>query len=313
MKDEILHRYLYGQVTEEEKQQVLEWLDAAPEAHTAELGRLHYLCSAVDHYNLQRRSSRIDGWSLRRVSRYAVGIAASVALLFGVWHISHLNAYKDISSRVAVLSTSAGEHLKVTLEDGTTVWLNAQTVLEYPPVFEKGIRAVKLSGEAMFEVQHDAKRPFVVETFSSKIEVLGTKFNVLADKERNQFMTTLVEGRVKVTNLLNPSEILMMQPYDVVELIGGSLCKKQTADFRDLCWTEGLLRIKKMPFDELMARFEKAYDVKIVYNRSTLPQINVQSGEIRISDGVDYALHVLQQVADFTYERDEAQNVIVIR
>ena len=63
-----------------------------------------------------------------------------------------------------------------------------------------------------------------------------------------------------------------------------------------------------------MSTFERAFDVKIEIKRKTMPQINVMSGEIRISDGVDYALHVLQMVStEFTYARDEKTNVIVIR
>ena len=63
-----------------------------------------------------------------------------------------------------------------------------------------------------------------------------------------------------------------------------------------------------------MSIFERAFDVQIKLERTTMPQINVMSGEIRISDGVDYALHVLQQVSsEFTYTHDEKTNVIVIR
>ena len=68
-----------------------------------------------------------------------------------------------------------------------------------------------------------------------------------------------------------------------------------------------------MPFDQLMQRFEKAYSIKITIDRNTLPEIDLQSGKIRVSDGIDYALHVLQQVADFTYSHDEEENEIVIR
>lgn len=314
MKDELLYRYLYGRTTEAENAQVLAWLDADPN-RIAELNRIHYVCSAVDYFS-PRPAATVKSakrGSLRRIARYTATAAASVVLLLGAWHLGNRNTFLKVSSRITTLEIPAGQHLKVTLEDGTDVWLNAGSKLEYPPVFEKNIRHVRICGEALFEVEHDADRPFVVETFASKIEVLGTRFNVLADKQRNQFSTTLVEGHVKITSLRNPSETFYMEPYDVVSLVGGSLYKTHTANFKDLCWTEGLIHIKKMPFDELMARFEKAYDVKILIERSSLPEIRVMSGEIRVSDGIDYAMHVLQQVADFTYVRDEKNNVIVIR
>ena len=204
--------------------------------------------------------------------------------------------------------------MQMALADGTLVHLNAGTTLEYPVVFSHKDRRVKLTGEALFEVAHDAKHPFIVETFATDIQVLGTKFNVLADSENGLFSTTLVEGRVKVTSRKDPAESIILQPNDRVVLEHGRLYKERVPDFDDLCWTEGLIHLKKMPFDELMAIFERAFDVRIEIERETLPQINVMSGEVRISDGVDYALHVVQLVSTgFTYTRDEKSNVIMIR
>lgn len=310
MNKDLLTRYLYGDVSEEEKQQILDWLDADPEKHTAEMAGLHYAFLAEEIYGKPAHF----GWgTLKRLGRYVGAVAASVAVMLGVWHLSGRHAYREMSAHPITLETPAGQRISMQLPDGTHVQLNAGTKLEYPQVFAKGIRRVKLSGEAMFDVRHDAQRPFVVETFASEIEVLGTRFNVLSDEQNARFSTTLVEGHVRVRSLLDPSQVLTMQPNDMVELVGGNLRRTTTQDFRDLCWTEGLIHIKRMPFDELMQRFEKAYSVKITLDRETLPEIDLQSGKIRISDGIDYAMHVLQQVADFSYVHDEEKNEIVIR
>ena len=314
MKDEVLYRYLYGEATEKEKMEVLEWLDADPKNHPIELSKIHYVCTALEYHRpAEQEMKGAYGGTKWRIMRIVSGVAASVAVLVGVWFLSDLNTQKNISQRTESVEVPAGQYFSIRLEDGSKVWLNAGTKLEYPVVFEKGVRNVKLSGEAMFEVEHDAKRPFIVETFSSRIEVLGTKFNVIADADQQLFVTTLVEGSVRVTDLNDPASTFDMKPYDVVQLLGGHLYKTNTTDFKDLCWTEGLIRIKKMPFKDLMARFEKAYNVKIDVERQTMPEIRVKSGEIRISDGVDYALQVLQQVSDFTYYRNEEMNVIVIK
>lgn len=310
MDQEVLYRYLYGKATDEEQQQVLDWLDSDPEKHMAEINSIHYLELAAQVYG---DPAMLGGGRLRRLVRYTMVAAASIGLLFGVWHFGGRNAYREVSSRIARLETPAGQRMNVTLEDGTVVQLNAGTILEYPPVFAGNTRWVKLSGEALFEVQHDAQRPFVVETFACDVEVLGTKFNVQADKANNRFSTTLVEGSVQVRNRLDTTPVITLQPHDMVELVGSKLCKTRTEDFRDLCWTEGLIHIKSMPFDDLMAYFEKVYNVKIVINRPTLPKIELRSGKVRISDGVDYALQVLQQVSDFTYIHDEDDNLIEIK
>ena len=313
MKDEVLYRYLYGKATETEKQDVLEWLDADPKNHPIELSKLHYVCTALEYHRPAAPAEGANRGRMWKIMRAVSGVAASVAILVGVWFLSDMNTQKTFSQRTEAVEVPAGQYFSIRLEDGTKVWLNAGTKLEYPAVFEKGVRNVKLSGEAMFEVEHDAKRPFIVETFSSRIEVLGTKFNVIADECHQLFKTTLVEGSVRVTDLKDPTDTFDMKPYDVVQLLNGRLFKTNTPDFKDLCWTEGLIRIKRMPFQDLMARFEKAYNVKICIDRATMPEIRVKSGEIRISDGIEYALQVLQQVSDFTYHRNEETNLIVIK
>ena len=250
---------------------------------------------------------------MQKIIRYTVGIAAVTMLIAGGYYVSKMQFINSLSEQYTTIFIPAGQQMRMSLADGSQVQLNSGAKIEYPVVFSNKSRIVKLSGEAMFDVVHDAKRPFIVETFATKIQVHGTKFNVLADKSRNYFSTTLVEGTIQVTNNSNPQETLFMKPYDVVVLADGQLYKKHTDNLRDLGWVEGLIHIKKMPFDELMATFERVFDVKIIIEREELPEINVKDGEIRISDGVEYALHVLQQISDFTYERDLTSNVIVIK
>lgn len=80
-----------------------------------------------------------------------------------------------------------GQRLKLTLPDGTGVQLNSGSVIEYPSVFGKDVRRIRLSGEAMFDVTHNEEQPFVVETFASDIRVLGTRFNVVANENASDF------------------------------------------------------------------------------------------------------------------------------
>lgn len=310
MDKELLYRYLYGDLTDQEEQQVLDWLDSDPEKHLAEINLIHFTeLSAQVHGD----PAMFTIGKFRWVLRYTLMAAASVVALLGVWHLSDRHAYREMSSHVAKLENPAGQRMNFTFEDGTQVWLNADSRIEYPSVFAGNVRRVKLRGEAIFEVEHDKDRPFIVETFASEVEVLGTKFSVEADEEHNRFCAMLMEGSVQIRSRLAPAQSITMQPKDRIELIDGKLHKSQVADFRELCWTEGIIYIKKMPFDELMRRLERAYNVNITIERDTLPEIEVRSGKIRISEGIDYALQMLQKVSDFTYRYDEENNRIVIR
>ena len=197
------------------------------------------------------------------------------------------------------------------LQDGTHVWLNAGTKFEYPPVFLGGERRVKIDGEALFEVTHDAKRPFIVETYAYDVEVLGTKFNVIAQKARNSFSTALLQGKVKVTDHRANEEILMNES-EIVEYIGGSLQKSHLRGDDPYCWTKGLVSVDNLTFDELMQKFEQMYGVEIVIDRKELPKLHFKTGKFRVSDGIDHALTVLQASSGFNYERNQETGVIRI-
>lgn len=309
MKEDLLYRYISGKTSEKEDEEILAWLDSDPEGHIGELNRIRYICQAADCCEPRRKRVL----PLRRILRRMFEAAACAAMLAGVWYISELFTYNSITNRTIVTEVPAGQYINITLEDGTTVWLNADTRLEYPAVFGKKSREVYLSGEAIFDVAHDESRPFVVNTFVSEIEVLGTKFNVYADERDNRFSTTLVEGHVKVSNLHNPTETYYMNPHDVVMLKNGHFYKTFVADFDDMAWTKGLIHLKSMPFNELMNIFERSFDIDIVLCRKDLPRIDVISGDIRISDGIDNAMEILSRISDFTYEYDTASNTIYIK
>lgn len=316
MEQELLFRYFRGETSQEEEERILSWVEASP-ANRAEFRKAHLLFAGLALYAPAPASDTArpkPRRTLLRIARYAVRTAAAVIVMVGAAYFGRIYYHRSLSKQQTLISVPAGQRMQMALADGTLVHLNAGTTLEYPVVFSHKDRRVKLTGEALFEVTHDPSHPFIVETFATDIQVLGTKFNVLADSENGLFSTTLVEGRVKVTSRKDPAESIILQPNDRVVLEHGRLYKERVPDFDDLCWTEGLIHLKKMPFDELMAIFERAFDVRIKIERETMPQINVMNGEIRISDGVDYALHVLQLVSsEFTYTRDEKTNVIVIR
>lgn len=316
MEQELLFRYFRGETSQEEEERILSWVEASP-ANRAEFRKAHLLFAGLALYAPAPASDTArpkPRRTLLRIARYAVRTAAAVIVMVGAAYLGKVVYHHSLAEREMSVFVPAGQRMQVTLADGTHVQLNAGTTLEYPVVFSHKDRRVKLTGEALFEVAHDAKHPFIVETFATDLRVLGTKFNVLADPDNEVFSTTLIEGKVKVTNRNDPAESIIMQPNDMVVLENGRLYKERVSDFADLCWTEGLIHLKKMPFGELMAIFERAFDVRIKIERETMPQINVMNGEIRISDGVDYALHVLQLVSsEFTYTRDEKTNVIVIR
>lgn len=303
-----------GEATSEELEQVARWHSENPEEFQRCANEAHMQIDMMELYGDEIRPMSWIATHWKSVVRITMQAAAVLAVgLFVGGYIGKERTYEMFSEQINTLQVPYGQRLKLTLPDGSSVQLNSGASIEYPSVFKKEFRKVKLSGEAMFEIKHDEEHPFVVETFASDIQVLGTKFNVVADEEHQRFSTALLQGRVRVSNRLDPTQgDIILKPNDIVNLSNGHLFIEPITDPEMLCWTEGLISISGLPFDELMEKFERAFDVRIDIALETLPNIKNVSGKIRVNDGIDRALHILQYTADFSYRKDSETNVVTI-
>ena len=99
------------------------------------------------------------------------------------------------------VNTGTAQRKTIQLPDGTQVWLSPSSLLEFPAVFKSDTREVKLSGEAFFEVAHDAGHPFVITSDNIQTRVLGTSFNIQAYHNQKKIAVMVVTGKVKISNL----------------------------------------------------------------------------------------------------------------
>lgn len=314
MDREVIYRALRGEATPDELEQVARWHAENPEEFQRHVDEVHMQIDMMELYGEEIRPAGRNVGPWRAAVRIALQAAAILAIgLFVGGYIGKEHTYDMLAGQINTLQVPYGQRLKFTLPDGSVVQLNSGAKIEYPAVFHKKLRKVTLSGEAVFDVEHDAKRPFVVETFASNIRVLGTKFNVVADERRQRFSTALLEGRVQITNRLDPAQKdIILNPSDIASLANGHLVIEPITDPEILCWTKGLINISGLPFDELMEKFEQAFDVKINIALEHLPDIRNVSGKIRVNDGIDKALHILQYTADFSYKKNSETNIVTI-
>lgn len=201
-------KYLEGRSSEAEKRKLVKWLDASPD-HVKEFEEIRFVFEMTKIYDSECReflAERSDkpmkvrlGGRLPRIVRRLGGVAAAVVLFFGAGYLTYLHTVNSFSSQYTSLDVPAGQRVDITLADGSRVWLNSGARLEYPVVFGRHERMVKLTGEAMFEVEHDEDHPFIVRTFASDVEVLGTRFNVVADEKSRRFSTILLNGSLRLT------------------------------------------------------------------------------------------------------------------
>lgn len=159
---------------------------------------------------------------------------------------------------------------KAVLTDGTVVWLNSGSSLAYQPLkFDQHRREVKVSGEAFFDVAHNAKKPFIVHTGNLSTTVLGTAFNVEAYRSEAETKVTLVRGRVRIKTendslILTPGQMLKYSHQTKSAAI-------ITVDTRQAnAWTTGKISFNDVALNDALKRVEVLYNVNIVINKPNL-------------------------------------------
>lgn len=190
-----------------------------------------------------------------------------------------------------VLSTPRGGNYEVTLPDGTRVWLNAASSLIYPLEFSDRIREVELEGEAYFDVTHDPSIPFVVKSNGQKIEVFGTEFNVSAYTDESVMRTTLVSGKVAVSNPEGTKSITL-KPGEQAVVQGNDIVVNQVEVDQFVAWKDGVLILHQTDFQALLKQIERWYDVTFEIKVAELPM--TFSGEVPRSVNLSAILRALE-------------------
>ncbi|WP_321279774.1 FecR domain-containing protein [Marinifilum fragile] len=187
-----------------------------------------------------------------------------------------------------------GGEYKLTLMDGTRIWLNSNSKLRFPSEFGSGIRKVELKGEAFFEVAKDSVHPFVVNANKAQVKVLGTSFNVNAYSDLNEIVTTLVEGRVEVSDTLfgNKVKLLPNEQYRFNKLTGKTL--KQIVDTEIYtAWKDGRFVFENESLEDIMTRLSRWYNVDVSFLNESVKKLRF-SGDLTRYDNIDQILELIE-------------------
>jgi ferric-dicitrate binding protein FerR (iron transport regulator) len=319
MDSELLCRFFEGLTTEAENLAIKEWSEASPQ-NRVQLLRERKLFDAVILLHEEPAdisySSAEDEESVKKERRPLFGAFMKVAAVIAILLMSGL-LYTQIKSGnqhfgTQTINVPAGQYVNLSLPDGTQIWLNSRTKIEYPVSFNKEERLVKLDGQAYFEVEHNEKSPFIVETSKGKISVLGTKFDVMAYSGDDKFETTLMDGSVKVDLTSDPKQSTLLKPNTKASLNDGRLVVENIPDYDIYRWKEGLICFNNASFGEIMNDFERIYGMRIIVENVNVNKYTY-TGKFRFVDGIEYALRVLQRSIKFGYERNTDKQIIHIK
>ena len=174
-------------------------------------------------------------------------------------------------ARLMALSVPRGQDYHLTLADGTQVWLNAESRLEFPDRFNGNTREVRLQGEAYFEVKKDAKRPFIVHTDYLTTRVLGTSFDVRA-YSRKDASVTLVSGRVQVKT---GDLAQVLSPGEQASLKGSQLAVKAVDTYPITQWKEGFFYFDNQSLFFIMQELARWYGVNVSFDDTSKMQVRL--------------------------------------
>ncbi|WP_207514255.1 FecR family protein [Longitalea luteola] len=201
------------------------------------------------------------------------------------------------------LRTPRGGEYQLILDDGTKIWLNSASTLQFPVHFNSDERRVVLTGEGYFEVQSSVipnsggrKRSFIVSVDNMEVQAIGTSFNISAYKEDNRSQTTVVEGLVQVnrnnkTNLLSPGKKLIAQDTAVTV---------EDVDVKqEIAWTHGEFVFRNTSLKMVMNELTRWYDMDVTYDPG-VPSLHF-SGEVQRASDIRSVLHMLEYTGGVTF------------
>jgi ferric-dicitrate binding protein FerR (iron transport regulator) len=312
MNDELLQRYVEGNVTTEEIKTVVDWLDA-DEDNVKEYRALHKLYCISLYNKPALTASRQRKWMPVRKPAYELMKIAAVFLLVwgGMQFMANYRQEKKPPLAYQTLFVPAGQRAELTLPDSTKVWLNAQSKITYPSRFEEGNRHIVLDGEAYFTVKHRDGQPFVVKTKRMDIQVLGTEFGVIAYAGYPASEVSLLKGSVELRPA-HSNQAYIMKVNERVRLENNKLFVSSINDFDYFRWKEGLICFNNETVGNIFEKLELYFDVKIEVGKENILK-HRYSGKFRTKDGVEQVLKVLQLEQRFTYTKDNELNIITIK
>jgi len=224
-----------------------------------------------------------------------------------------------------VIAAKPGARIYMLLPDGSKVWLNSESKLEYKKKFNDSVREVTLEGEGFFDVVKDKQHPFIVHTSDIDIKVLGTAFNVKSYPQESYIETTLLRGLIEVTNKKDPScakvllyphdklvfnkeaansnqiiptrthDVAVTKPFEKTTLLNNIADSSLT----ETSWLYNKLLLDGQTLRQSAARLERWYDVHIHFRDDKVGNMPIRYP--LSNETMEEALRALQYIEPFNY------------
>lgn len=232
--------------------------------------------------------------------KYAAAVVLGIGISLSTLYLTNQESLSTVGNYKLV--TSKGEKSYLQLPDGTKVWLNSCTTLEYAENYGHSNRSIYLDGEAYFEVAKNKDLPFVVKANGIDVKAIGTAFNVSAYMEDSQLTTTLFNGKVAVQPTLTKQEVLL-EPNQVA-VYDKSRNKIEVVPYDKKLfaqWRRGFLSFKMMYLQDITKLLERNYNVVFRYENQGIKKLRF-SGSFRNNEDLSEILNVIKTNTGIRYQ-----------
>lgn len=273
MDDELLIAYFKGEVSDEEAQQITEWIEAKIEhqRYYQQLCRLFEVSYWIEDIPEQTEVAFPKKTKALPWKHYVISFM-KVAAIFVLGFALHffLNWQKTTHHELQhQIHVPTGQHVEIMLADGSKVWLNSGSTLTFPSKFNGKKRMVELDGEGFFEVKSDKEHPFIVSTSKYQVKAVGTSFNIYDYQDSPQFEAALLNGKVEVTTNAKKSSVVILTPNQRAALCQGVLKVKPIENANNYLWRKGILYFNE-PLLEVFDKLQEYYDIEFQIRNSSL-------------------------------------------
>ncbi len=257
------------------------------------------LLGSIQKENKPVGKTRIIGKYLQMAAGYAAAVLVGAALVFVFTHTRTLP--EQVQGGSFIVQTDNSDRSFTQLPDGSRIWLNKGTKIEYNQQFGIGNRNVLLNGEAYFEVAKNKKLAFIVKTKSIDVTAMGTSFNVNAYDDGNEVTTTLYTGKVNVQSTLTGYKTIL-NPFEVA-VFSKTKDKITTYVFtgpEKPVWMEPEFRFDMLPLIDISKQLERNYNVVFVYRNQKIKHLKF-SGTFDRDEKLDEILRVIKINTNIDY------------
>lgn len=251
----------------------------------------------------EKTTSKRKLLSIRKSLSYAAILVSFIALNYLTCQCYIYLSNKNNIPQISEIAVPNGSKTQLTLQDGTKIWLNAGSKVQYDSNFGKENRLLKLSGEAYLEVARDDNCPFTVDVGEVRVKVLGTSFNVKAYKDNNEIKVSLLKGSIEMET--DNGDMLKLVPKDVAhfntQTKEAGIYHNTGLSQNSIEWINNRFIFNGESFDQITKILERSFNVKINIHKESIKKHRF-IGDFVNNETIEQIFKVMSSNKKFTYK-----------